>query len=107
MNFEEADKKANSMLQELGAGWVKALQDGHGYGWICRVNNGQCSVSFNENSQRYDAFIGSGMSFTASSAFPRTALSAAAQKMSDNLAKITAERNAILSIVSATMAVGS
>lgn len=100
MKIEDAQKKAAEMIAALGAGWVADLKDTHG--WRCVVKNGHCSVSFSENSQRFEAYVYVGIMFNASSAFPRVALNAAADKMNAHFARISGERDAILAIVSAT-----
>lgn len=103
MNIEDAQQKAAEMIAALGAGWVADLKDTHG--WRCAVKNGPCWVTFSENSQRYDAFIAMGINYSASSAFPRIALAAAAEKMNTHFARISGERDAILAIISANVEV--
>jgi hypothetical protein len=97
MKFEEAENHASSMIRTLGAGWVMDLKDA--LGWRCQVKNGPCTVTFNENSRDYQAFIQVGPTFNAYSTGPVTALDVAVGKLDIYLNRITAEREAIAKIV--------
>lgn len=97
MKFEEAEERARYMISVLGKTWVMDLKDTHG--WRCQVKNGPCSVTFNENSRDYQAFIQIGPSFSAYSTRPITALDVAMGKLDTYLNRITAEREAVAKIV--------
>jgi hypothetical protein len=102
MKFEEAENQASAMIRTLGAGWVMDLKDTHG--WRCQVKNGPVTVTFNENSSDYQAFIQVGPTFSAYSTGPITALDVAVGKLDIYLNRITAEREAIAKIVAGTYA---
>ena len=97
MKFEEAENQASAMIKALGPTWVMDLHDTHG--WRCQVKNGPCTVTFNENSRDYQAFIQIGPSFSAYSTRPITALDVAMGKLDTYLNRITAEREAVAKIV--------
>lgn len=97
MKFEEAEERARYMISVLGKTWVMDLKDTHG--WRCQVKNGPCTVTFNENSRDYHAFIQIGPSFNAYSASPANALGLALGKVDTYLDRLSRERLAIEAIV--------
>lgn len=97
MKFEEAENQASVMIKALGPGWVMDLHDTHG--WRCSVKNGPCSVTFNENSRDYQAFIQVGPSFNSYSTGPVTAMRLVADKLEAYINRITADGDAIARIV--------
>lgn len=97
MKFEEAENKASAMIKTLGSGWVMDLKDTHG--WRCQVKNGPCTVTYNENSVDYNAFINIGPGFSGYAVLPVMALDVAAGRMDTYLNRITAEREAVAKIV--------
>ena len=97
MNFEEAEERARYMISVLGKTWVMDLHEVQG--WKCSVKNGPCSVTFNENSREYQAFIQLGPTFNSYSASPTTALGLSLSKVDIYLARVNRERGAIGAIV--------
>lgn len=97
MKFEEAENQASAMIKALGPTWVMDLHETHG--WRCQVKNGPCTVTFNENSRDYQAFIQIGPTFNAYSASPANALGLALGKMDTYLDRLSRERLAIEAIV--------
>lgn len=73
------------------------LKDTHG--WRCSVRNGPCSVSFNENSQSYEAHVRLvGTTFSAYGGDPVRAFELAVGGMTTYFNRLSAERDAILQI---------
>lgn len=106
MKIEDAQARSALLMQALGSGWKENLTCNDGSGWQVSAKSGNCTVSFNENGQRYEASVYLGIMFCGSSQEPVFALDVAIGKMNAHFARISKEHAAIVEIVAATYLAG-